>query len=176
MEVVETLTEVFDEQEAIMGWNGGVSGSAHLRVLFQNGNITVENVDERIKGLATAMTIVVRTNALPAIGRDGIVEIEAPENAIRTVWNNTTCIYIRWSWISFPSVMIGLTGLFLLLIAYENREIETDRLWKSSFLAALFCEVEVPQKPSGKEEIKAIAKSTSVSLEDKRAILRFVSG
>jgi hypothetical protein len=174
--MVETLTEVFDEQEAIMGWNGGVSGSAHLRVLFQNGNITVENVDERIKGLATAMTTVVRTNALPAIGRDGIVEIEAPENAIRTVWNNTTCIYIRWSWISFPSVMIGLTGLFLLLIAYENREIETDRLWKSSFLAALFCEVEVPQKPSGKEEIKAIAKSTSVSLEDKRAILRFVSG
>ena len=72
--------------------------------------------------------------------------------------------------------MIGLTGLFLLLIAYENREIETDRLWKSSFLAALFCEVEVPEKPTGKEEIKAVAKSTSVSLEDKRATLRFVSG
>jgi hypothetical protein len=40
--------------------------------------------------------------------------------------------------------MFGLTGLFLLLIAIENRGVETDRLWKSSFLAALFCEVEVP--------------------------------
>jgi hypothetical protein len=174
--MVDTLTEVFDKQQVVMGWHGGVSGSAHLRVLFQDRNITVKSVDERIKGLATAMTTVIRTSAIPAKGEDGIVIIEASENAIGTVWNNTTCIYVRWSWISFPSVMIGLTGLFLLLIAYENREIETDRLWKSSFLAALFCEMKVPQKPAGKEEMKAMAKSTSVSLEDKRATLRFVSG
>ncbi|OAL00874.1 hypothetical protein IQ06DRAFT_134391 [Phaeosphaeriaceae sp. SRC1lsM3a] len=174
--MVDTLTEVFDKQEASMGYIGGVFGSAHLRVLFQDGNITVKSVDERIKGLATAMTTVIRTSAETIIGRDGNVLLEASENATGIVWNNTTCIYIRWSWVSFPSVMIGLTGLFLLLIAFDNREIETDRLWKSSFLAALFCEVEVPQKPAGKEEMKIMAKSTSVSLEDKRATLRFVSG
>jgi hypothetical protein len=177
MAMVDTLTEVFDKQEAFMGYMSGVSGSAPLRVLFEDRNITVKSVDERIKGLATTITTVIRTNnAMPAIGRDGIVDTEASENVTGTVWHNTTCIYIRWSWVSFPSVMIGLTGLFLLLIAYENRGIETDRLWKSSFLAALFCEVEVPQKPAGKEQMKTMAKSMSVSLENKRTTLRFVSG
>ncbi|KAH6622143.1 hypothetical protein C7974DRAFT_377749 [Boeremia exigua] len=176
MAMVSTLEQVFDKQEASIGCDGGVFRSAHLRVLFQDGNITVKSIDERIKGLATAITTVIRTSAIPIRGRDGTVMVEADENATGTVWNNATCIYIRWSWISFPCIMISFTGLFLLLVAFENRDIESDRLWKSSFLAALFCEVEVPQKPAGKEEMKAMAKSTSVSLEDRRATLRFVSG
>jgi hypothetical protein len=172
--MVDSLTRVFDKQAAFYGYFG-TSGSAYLRVLYQGGNITVKSIDERIKGLAIAMTTIIRTNAITAQGEDGVV-VQASENATGTVWKNTTCIYIRWPWLSFPSAMIGLTGLFLLLIAFENREIETDRLWKSSFLAALFCEVEVPQKPAGKEQMKTMAKSTSVSLENKRATLRLVSG
>jgi hypothetical protein len=72
--------------------------------------------------------------------------------------------------------MIGRTGVFLLWVAFENRGIETERRWKSSFLIALFYEVEVPEKPVGKEEMNTMAKSTSVSLEDERATLRLVVG
>lgn len=71
--------------------------------------------------------------------------------------------------------MIALSGVFLILVAFENRGIETDRLWKSSFLAAIFCEVEVHEKPVGKGEMKAVAKSTSVSLEGKSETLRLVA-
>jgi hypothetical protein len=70
--------------------------------------------------------------------------------------------------------MIGLIGVFLMLVVFENRGIEKDRLWKSSFLAALFCEVEVHEKAVGNEEMKAIAKSTSVSLGGKSGTLRLV--
>lgn len=72
--------------------------------------------------------------------------------------------------------MIGLTGGFLILIAIENRGVVNNRLWKSSFLAALFCEVEVQEKQVRKDEMKAIAKSTSVSLEGKSGTLRLVAG
>jgi hypothetical protein len=60
--------------------------------------------------------------------------------------------------------MIALTGMFLVLVAVENCSIGTDRLWKSSFLAALFCEVEVNKTLAGKVEMKSIAKLTRVSL------------
>jgi hypothetical protein len=131
--------------------------------------MSFESVNERIQSLATAMTAIIRTS-----GGDANTTNTLEERTIGTVWNNTTCMYIRWSWIAFPSGMIGLTGLFLLLVALENRGVETNRLWKSSFLAALFCEVEVHEKPVGKEEMKAIVNTTSVSLEDKDGTLRLV--
>lgn len=64
--------------------------------------------------------------------------------------------------------MISLTGIFLLLVLIENHDLESDRLWKSSILAALFCEIDVPlDNSAGKETMNAVAKSTSVSLEGK---------
>jgi hypothetical protein len=71
----------------------------------------------------------------------------------------------------------GITQrVFLVLVAIDNRGIETDRLWKSSFLAALLCEVELHEKVVRKEEMKAIAKSTSVSLRGTSGKLRLVAG
>lgn len=84
----------------------------------------------------------------------------------------TTCVYIRWPWIIFPAVTIRLSGIFPLSVVLENRGIETDCLWKSSFLSALFCETEVPQQSFGKGEMRAIAKSTIVCLEDGSGELR----
>jgi hypothetical protein len=62
--------------------------------------------------------------------------------------------------------------MFLLLVAIENCSIETDRLWKSSFLAALFCELEMDRIPAGKVEMKSIARSTSVCLQKESSTLR----
>lgn len=171
MAIAESLKEIFDAKKATMGRRGGVSGSAHLRILFEDGNITVSSLTERIKGLTTAMTTIVRTS-----GGDGTLTY-TPDNAEGVVWINTTCMSIRWAWITFPAVMIGLTGVFLMLVAFENRGVESDRLWKSSFLAALFCEVETHKEPPvGKEDMISVAKSTSVSLEGKSRALRLVAG
>ncbi len=66
---------------------------------------------------------------------------------------------------TFPAVMVALTGVFLILVVIKNHSFETDQTWKSSFLAALFCKVEVHDKPVGKEEMFATARSTSMSVE-----------
>jgi hypothetical protein len=184
----DNLGDVFDDQNLMLdGRNDGVTGSVHLRVLFEQGNITHNSINERMRGLVTSITSIIRTNGVhSSVGSiTGVSGFDDPlENltvgvsqiAKGKMWITTTCVYIRWYWIAFPAVMIGLTGVFLLLVAMENRGIKNDRLWKSSFLAALFCEVEVHETPVGKQEMKAIAKSSSASLEGKSGRLRLVAG
>jgi hypothetical protein len=145
-----------------MASNSGVRGPIHLRVLYEEGTITHDSIDKRMESLVTSMTSIIRTSGAHSPLTDGMSEV-----AKGTMWITTTCVYIRWRCITFPAVIIGLIGVFLLLVALENRGIENDRMWKSSFLAALFCEVEVHETPVGKQEMKAVAKSSSASLEGK---------
>jgi hypothetical protein len=170
----QTLTTLFDQQDLQMGVRNGVEGPIQLRVLFEGANTTLDSINKRMNSLATSMTSVIRTNG------DSWSTIEdaksIPYLANGEMWVTTTCVYIRWPWITFPAVMIGLSGIFLLLVAIESRHIETDRLWKSSFLAALLCEVEVHQQPVGKDEMKTMARSTSVSVGGNSGRLRLVTG
>jgi hypothetical protein len=169
--IEDTLAEIFNDKNVTLGRRGGaLSGSAHLQVLWNAGNMTLGSVNQTMENLAAQMTTIIRTN-----GGDGDLK-NASDNAEGIIWTNTTCVYVRWRWISFPAALIGLTGLFLIWILFENRGIEKDRLWKSSFLAALFCEVEMHQRPVGKKEMGSMAKSTSMSLEGSSGRLRLVAG
>lgn len=169
--IATTLNGLFDDEAVGAGRRGApASGSPQLQVLYNNNNMTFDSVDQRMKDLATQMTTIVRTN-----GGDGTFK-NVSDNAEGIIWTNTTCVYIRWRWISFPAATLGLTGLFLIWVLFENRGIEKDRLWKSSFLAALFCEVEMHQRPVGRKEMSSMAKSTSVSLEGSSGRLRMVAG
>ncbi|OAL49028.1 hypothetical protein IQ07DRAFT_511955 [Pyrenochaeta sp. DS3sAY3a] len=150
-------------------------GPALLKSLYEDGNMTFHSVDQRMKGLATSISTVIRTSDQHTDTRWNITRLTfAPATGI--VWNTTTCVYIRWAWIAFPAVMISLTGIFLILVALENRGVESDRLWKSSFLAVLFCELETHERPVGKREMHEVAKSTSVSLDGNSKALRLVVG
>ena len=114
-----------------MGLIGGVEASAHLRQLYLDGNMTFDTVNERIGALATSMTAVIRSH-----GGDGSQTF--PQSTKGDVWVKTTCIIIRWPWITFPAVMVGLSGVFLLLVVIENRGIDQDRLWRVLFLLLCF--------------------------------------
>jgi hypothetical protein len=147
----------------------GTSGSIHLRKLFREGNITLDTVNADMGNLTRSMSAVIRTFG---------VEGEAAY-ANGTQWYTTTCLGINWPWLSFDGAMIGLSAIFLVLVAIESRGIESERLWKSSVLATLFCEIDGPvtamMKPVGKESMGTIAKSTSVSLDPSRQTLRLLS-
>lgn len=58
-----SFIEVFDDKEAGMGRRTGVMGPVQLRVLFEDGNITLSTVNERMINLTALMTSVVRTNS-----------------------------------------------------------------------------------------------------------------
>jgi hypothetical protein len=51
----QTLSEILDGQNVTMTFKGGLGGSTHLRVLFEEGNVTYDSIDERFRRLATSM-------------------------------------------------------------------------------------------------------------------------
>ena len=161
-----TFAEIFHEKQLSQdGRTRGIMGPIQLRQVFSSLNTSMEALDGLMHNLTTAMTAVIRSH-----GEEG------PSGYLYgDTWSMTTCMYTRWPWITFPVVLIGLTGVFLVLVAIENHAVPSDRLWKSSFLAALFCELDISDKPTGKEEMAATAKSSSVSVEGMSGALRLVA-
>lgn len=143
--------------------------SIYLRQLWQNETMSLSRVDGVMGHISTAMTAVVRTE-----GTEGDYwHLEG------TMMSTTTCVIIQWPWLAFPIVTIVLTGVFLMFVVLENRKVAGDRLWKSSVLATLFCEVEHDRmdetKTICKEAMFDMAKSTSVSVEGRKGTLKLVA-
>jgi hypothetical protein len=161
------IQQILDEQ--LFGYNAmnfGTIGSIHLRRLYREGNITMDTLNDDMRGMTQSMSAVVRT-----LGQGSQVN--------GTQWYTKTCLGINWPWISFDGAMIILSVIFLVLVSYESRGVERERLWKSSVLDALFCEVDDPiardVQPFGKEAMGSIAKSTSVCLDPSGQTLKLVA-
>lgn len=142
--------------------------SLHLKQLDNNEHLTLESVDGLIKNMTTSMTAVVCTHG------------SSNQNAQGTMRYTTTYIQISWTWVSYSAVTIGLSAIFLLLIHIESRDDGSERLWKSSALAMLFCEMDDAvinsTKPLRKKAMKDIAGSTSIYLNRDATMLRLVAG
>ncbi|KAF2631181.1 hypothetical protein BU25DRAFT_386135 [Macroventuria anomochaeta] len=144
-------------------------GPIHLRQFYGNGTLDQEVLDHIMGNITSAMTTVVRT-----------YNTEGPAwDAKGDMWTATTCIRIDWRWISFPTIMMSLTGVFLVLVIIDNRGVDRERLWKSSVLATLFCEVDHGIEGNAhlisKRSMYDVAKSTSVSLEGTEGTLKLLA-
>jgi hypothetical protein len=150
------------------------NGTMHMRQLYQGANITLNTVNELMSNMTRSMNTVIRS-----YGSSNFTGTSDAGPARGTMWYTATCVHVRWSWLAFPAAMIGLPAIFLVLVHIESRKTETDRLWKSSILALLFCELDSKvvneAHPICKSALKEIAKSTSVSLGMEREVLRLTA-
>lgn len=179
--IQQQFDTMFDGQEMLSNKIALLSGNMYLQSLWRaeerprdtnetyvmlRGTATYETINEAFSNMTKAMTAYIRTH-----GEEGVAGWAKGE-----MWSTTTCVYVRWEWIVFFAAMIGLTGIFLLLVVMDNWDSDGERLWKSSILATLFCEVDVQQeRPVGREEMTEMARSTSVSLEGKAGALRLIA-
>jgi hypothetical protein len=119
--------------------------------------MNLDTVNEFMHNMTRSMTAIIRTNG-PG---------NFTQSAKGTMWYTTTCIRVRWKWISYPAIMIGLSAIFLILVSIESRGIASEGLWKSSILAMLFCDMDDAvtdgDKPMTRQDMENVAKSTSVS-------------
>lgn len=149
---------------------GRLEASVQLRKVYETLQSDINSMDpinSLFTNMTTAINTVVRTNGPD--GRSGMARAD--------VWYTTTCMRISWVWITFPAVMIVLCIVFLCLVAFMTRGVERERMWKSSILAVLFCEVDdtaVVLKPVGKHKMDLIASTTSVSLGQDLSTLRLI--
>jgi hypothetical protein len=165
--IQQQLTKIFDDKNILkLGFTNDATN--YMRTLYRDGNITLDTVNELFEDLAASMTSIIRTN--PADNQTQPVH--------GTVWYTKTCIGVNWAWISYPAVMIGLCAVFLVLVHIESRDVDSQRLWKSSTLAMLFCELDeevvAAARPLQRDAMGDAAKTTGVQLERDVGGLRLV--
>jgi hypothetical protein len=155
------LNTTFQSQELLSNpqYSDAFAGPVALRRLYCNDQyVNMDTVNEFMHNMTRSMTAIILTNGPESY----------TQPAEETMWYTTTCIRVRWEWISYPAIMIGLSATFLILVSLESRGIASERLWKSSILARLFCDLDEVvtdgEKPVSRRDMEEVAKSTSVSL------------
>jgi hypothetical protein len=146
------------------------AGPVALRRMYRNDQyMNLDTVNEFLHNLTRSMTAIIRTN--------GAENFTHPAEG--TMWYTTTCVRVRWKWISYPAIMIGLSAIFLVLVSIESSGVASERLWKSSILAMLFCDMDDVvtngEKPATKRDMEHVAKSTSFSIGGEEDRLRLVA-
>jgi hypothetical protein len=87
------------------------AGPVALLRMYRNGEyMNLDTVNDNMHNMSRSMTAILRTN--------GVQSFTHPAEG--TMWYTTTCIRVRWKWISYPAVMIGLSAIFLILVSIES--------------------------------------------------------
>ncbi|TLD24967.1 hypothetical protein PspLS_05592 [Pyricularia sp. CBS 133598] len=130
-----------------------------LRRAFQNGNASVATFDEVMTGLTLAASAQMRTENV-------IANFFTPP-AAGTVWENDTCIGVRWQWISFPASLMLLEIMLLLATIDRGRRSEWGGDRKSSSLPLLF------NAPLHDEDKSATLVLLAAPMHERASLLKF---
>ncbi|KAK7990042.1 hypothetical protein PG989_010357 [Apiospora arundinis] len=141
--------------------------------LWRNATTSFATVDAMMRNLSDVMTATVRNNGLKGI----------EEYAAGAVMLETTCVAVRWAWLSFPAALVGLGLAFLLVLVVQSpKDSPAVRSWKSSNIAVLFCSLDesIRQKTDlawFREEIDDVARTSRAQLiQDGAGKARFIKG
>ncbi|KAI1740126.1 hypothetical protein F4680DRAFT_448320 [Xylaria scruposa] len=106
---------------------GSFNGSPLLLSMFNNGNISFEEVSGTFVNLSDSLTDYLRTH--------GNSKYSTPAQG--TILHYATCLEVRWPWIAFPvSLHIG-ASILLCAVAVTAANKQTP-LWKTSPLAWIY--------------------------------------
>ncbi len=111
-------------------------GSAWLERLYANGTASLSSVSDFMEGLSNTMTATMRQRG----------DASNSVSAIGTVLGNTTCIRVRWRWLSLPVALSALTMAFFVAVVVTSKRYTRKsaaqagrRPWVSSSLPLLWC-------------------------------------
>ncbi|KAI9738284.1 MAG: hypothetical protein M1834_008782 [Cirrosporium novae-zelandiae] len=144
------------------GWTRRAEGDLWAANLWNNGSATLDTVQTFMKGLTSSVTARWRQG-------DGISDNMGPANG--TVYENATCVHVRWGWIALPAALLLLTIIFLLLTIIQTSLDGPGLVWKSSTLALLFNGLDTNTRQSygpvlSLKEVKAAAGTATVQLRE----------
>lgn len=164
----QLASELDDTHMHITG--GVVVGPLVAKTMWQNGTMNLATMNAYMTGLTDTMTADIRNR-----GANGSLEYEHGD-----VLTNETCVEVGWRWFSYPATLVFLSGAFFLWLVVHVPRDSVQRLWKSSTLAMLFCDVDDSiarnvRADCSSEEIKQVARDTRAQLvSDGHGRARFV--
>ncbi|KAK6863658.1 hypothetical protein PG995_000186 [Apiospora arundinis] len=161
------------DRAAVETYASSPVGSIVAKNLWRNATTSFGTVDAMMRNLSDVMTATVRNNGLKGI----------EEYAAGAVMLETTCVAVRWAWLSFPAALVGLGLAFLLVLVVQSpKDSPAVRSWKSSNIAVLFCSLDesIRQKTDlawFREEIDDVARTSRAQLvQDGAGKARFIKG
>ncbi|KAK8021767.1 hypothetical protein PG990_006905 [Apiospora arundinis] len=161
------------DRDAVETYASSPVGSIVAKNLWRNATTSFATVDAMMRNLSDVMTATVRNNGLKGM----------EEYAAGAVVLETTCVAVRWAWLSFPAALVGLGLAFLLaLVVQSPKDSPAVRSWKSSNIAVLFCSLDesIRQKTDlawFREEIDDVARTSRAQLvQDGAGKAKFIKG
>lgn len=136
-------------------------GGVITQSIWRNGSPNLASIDGLMQNLSDAMTAFIRHG-----GDDG-----PPEWVSGQAMVNSTCIDVRWVWLSYSTALVGLAIVFQVLLVIQMPREVVDKAWKSSSLPLLFCSLDDAlkqqiQSGSTKDDMIKLAETTNAQLVD----------
>lgn len=104
-------------------------------LLWNEGDFGFSHVDSFMRNLSDSMTATMRSHGGPNTNSSG-------EYVSGQGFEQTTCVEVRWDWLIYTIALVGLAGLWLIILIWQSPRGEvTKRGWKSSALALLLAVV-----------------------------------
>lgn len=117
------------------GPNGhSADGPPQLRALYNDTYANFDTITQTFAGIAEGVTQRIRQHTEP-----GALPVARP--VLGTVWEQKTCVDVRWAFLAFPAAVVGLTTVFLAVLvarAAISQEGTIAANWKSSPLPLAF--------------------------------------
>ncbi|KAI0912578.1 hypothetical protein F4823DRAFT_581206 [Ustulina deusta] len=121
------------DADSIQDYQTTYIGNIVAKNLWRNATTSFDSVGMFMRNLSDVMTATIRNN-----GANGAGDY-LPGRLVL----NTTCIDVRWAWLSFPVALVVLAFVFFLMLVVQNpRDSSAMRSWKSSNIAMLFCNLD----------------------------------
>ena len=107
-----------------------LNGSEALKSIYNYGNVGFDRVNQVFENVSDSMTDFFRLQTLPKYN----------DPAQGLVFQNQTCLGVRWPWLAFPTALVLLTVTFFIAMLVESRPraCKNASIWKSTPLALLF--------------------------------------
>ena len=100
--------------------------------IWRNGSIDLMSINGFMQNLTDMMTVPIRQRGIegPKVWAQGQVIVMS------------SCVDVRWAWLSYSAALVGLALAFQILLVLQSPEGVLDKAWKSSCLPILFCSLD----------------------------------
>ncbi|KAK8880205.1 hypothetical protein PGQ11_001499 [Apiospora arundinis] len=111
-------------------------GPPQLHAIYNNGRANFNSINETFANIAESITQRIRRYEDPKL------LLPPTQPAIGIVWEQKTCVSVRWTYLAFPITVVALTTMFLVAVVWEATFGKTNNTiaagWKSSTLPLAF--------------------------------------
>ncbi|OAL47424.1 hypothetical protein IQ07DRAFT_682272 [Pyrenochaeta sp. DS3sAY3a] len=140
-------------------------GDTWLRNFYRNGTVTLSSASQYFEGIARTLTGLIREHG------------DSSRNegwAVGVLLEQQTCVRINWGWFAYPTVIVGLTIVFVGLTFLKCRAQNAWKgAWRTSALAAWFIRIDgLPEvgKSTRRMDIDIMSENVCIKIENGRFV------